>query len=89
LVERLQICLASPQPLEALQREFRAVDDVLDVASWVGMEEQELGRAVVRLFGAHVAELDAFLAEVEPLGRGREGGRPLVAMFPAARVRAG
>lgn len=88
LVERLRTCLASPEPLTALLREFIAVGDVLEVASAIGKEELDLGTALVRLFSVHVAELDAFLDEVESLSRGREGRRPLTAMFPAARVQA-
>lgn len=89
LVERLRSCLSSPEPFTALRQEFVAIDDVLAVASTVGMEERDLGSALVRLFGAQVTELDAFMAGHASAGRYHEGLHPLMAMFPSERAQAG
>lgn len=89
LVERLRMCLVSPEPLTALRQEFAAVDDVLAVASSLGREESDLGHALVRLFGADMAELDAFMAGAAPAEGVREELHPFTAMFPAAHARAG
>lgn len=89
LVERLRFCLSSPEPFTALRQEFVAIDDVLAVASTLGREERDLESALVRLFGAQVAEFDAFRAGPASGGREQERFHPLTAMFPSERAQAG
>ena len=65
LVERLRSLLASPQPIAALRREFRAIDDAISVAPSLGMTKEALERSMVGLMHAHVRDSDAFLATID------------------------
>jgi len=80
-IARLRTALGQQRPYAALDAAFATIDDVVAVAPSLGLSENEAQVALVRLFGMHVRDTEAFFARIDRPGWGRfatvsQVGRP-------------
>lgn len=70
-IARLRIALGQQRPCAGLDAAFATIDDVVAAAPTLGLTEDETRAALVRLFGAHVRDVEAFFSRIDRPGWGR------------------